>query len=108
MAALAIPTIKTENAQEVSDGKTNLSSRELAQDDGDDDIYEDAGDLDFTDATQDIYLARIPKFVWKAWSELEDNREICIGTIRVEGGLEKPQRVVHASRRLRWRADPGR
>jgi transcription initiation factor TFIIF subunit beta len=50
----------------------------------DEDIYEDAGDLEFnTDPNfQRLYLARVPKYVWEAWSELDDDAEIEIGTIR--------------------------
>jgi transcription initiation factor TFIIF subunit beta len=48
------------------------------------DIYEDAGDLEFnTDsAFQALYLARVPKYVWDAWSKLDDDAEIQIGTMR--------------------------
>lgn len=48
------------------------------------DIYEDAGDLEFnTDPTfQSLYLARVPKYIWEAWSKLDDDAEIPIGTIR--------------------------
>lgn len=49
-----------------------------------DDIYEDAGDLEFnTDSKwQSLYLARVPKYVWESWSQLDDDAEIQIGTIR--------------------------
>lgn len=49
-----------------------------------DDIYEDAGDLEFnTDPKfQTLYLARVPKYLWEAWSKLDDDAEIRIGTIR--------------------------
>ncbi|PMD56549.1 uncharacterized protein K444DRAFT_694164 [Hyaloscypha bicolor E] len=49
-----------------------------------DDIYEDAGDLEFnTDPHfQKLYLARVPKFLWEAWEKLDDDAEIQIGTIR--------------------------
>jgi transcription initiation factor TFIIF subunit beta len=49
-----------------------------------DDIYEDAGDLEFnTDPKfQTLYLARVPKYMWDAWSKLDDDAEIQIGTIR--------------------------
>ncbi|TVY85447.1 Transcription initiation factor IIF subunit beta [Lachnellula suecica] len=48
------------------------------------DIYEDAGDLEFnTDPNfQSLYLAKVPKYVWEAWSKLDDDAEIQIGTIR--------------------------
>lgn len=50
----------------------------------DDDIYEDAGDLEFNanPAWQTLYLARVPKGVWEAWSKLDDDAEIELGTIR--------------------------
>ena len=50
----------------------------------DDDIYEDAGDLEFNTnpAWQALYLARVPKGVWEAWSKLDDDAEIELGTIR--------------------------
>ena len=51
----------------------------------DDDIYEDAGDLEFnTDpAWQALYLARVPQGLWESWSKLDDDAEIHLGTIRV-------------------------
>jgi transcription initiation factor TFIIF subunit beta len=51
----------------------------------DDDIYEDAGDLEFNrdPAWQGLYLARVPKGVWEAWSKLDDDAEIELGTIRI-------------------------
>lgn len=50
----------------------------------DEDIYEDAGDLEFnTDPKfQAVYLARVPKYLWEAWAHLDDDAEIRIGTVR--------------------------
>ena len=54
----------------------------------DDDDLEDAGDLEFYDNTLSgdplgtMYLARLPHNLWKAWSEMDDDAEIQIGTIR--------------------------
>lgn len=59
----------------------------------DDDIYEDAGDLDFSQAAQSLYLSRIPKYLWESWSKLEDDQEIHLGTIRFEGELDDIKRV---------------
>ncbi len=64
------------------------------------DIYEDAGDLDFTTTAQEIYLTRIPKFLWKSWALLEADDEIHLGTVRVEGDLQKPKRVVSGRSRF--------
>ncbi len=54
----------------------------------DDDIYEDAGDLEFYDASPPLdpygsmYLARVPHYVWEAWNKMDDDAELRIGTIR--------------------------
>lgn len=57
----------------------------------DEDIYEDAGDLDFAGYKSGIFLARLPKYLWKTWSELEDGQEIQVGTLRLEGNVESPR-----------------
>lgn len=67
----------------------------LAQ--SDEDIYEDAGDLDFSGTTHGLYLTRIPRFLWETWSKLDDDDEIQLGTVRVEGGSDDPKRVRHRS-----------
>ncbi|KAI1913451.1 hypothetical protein LOZ12_003183 [Ophidiomyces ophidiicola] len=59
----------------------------------DDDIYEDAGDLDFASAAQDVWLTRIPKSLWEQWSKLDDDEEIQIGTVRVEGPATDIKRI---------------
>lgn len=58
------------------------------------DVYEDAGDLDFHNADQNIFLTRIPKLLWESWSKLDDDQEIQIGRIRVEGPIDDPKRVL--------------
>ena len=59
------------------------------------DIYEDAGDLEFAGAAQGLYLTRVPKFLWESWSKLDDDQEIQIGTIRVEGSPGDMKRVQY-------------
>lgn len=63
----------------------------------DEDIYEDTGDLDFTAAEQNIFLTRIPKFLYESWSKLDDDQEITVGTIRVEGSPRDVKRVSGAT-----------
>lgn len=62
----------------------------------DEDIYEDAGDLEFNNDPefQKMYLARVPRYVWEAWNKLDDDAEIQIGTIRqsVQTGPNGEQR----------------
>ncbi|GAW10981.1 hypothetical protein ANO14919_003190 [Xylariales sp. No.14919] len=54
----------------------------------DDDMYEDAGDLEFADfsptnpAAADVYLTHVPKYLYNAWADLDDDEEIRIGTVR--------------------------
>lgn len=64
----------------------------------DDDLYEDTGDLDFSQAGQNVWLTRIPTDLWKHWSQLDDDEEIQIGTVRVEGEANDPKRVRVNSR----------
>ena len=59
----------------------------------DEDLYEDAGDLSFAEYHTDVFLARIPQYLWKTWLDLEDEQDIQIGTLRVEGAVGKPQSV---------------
>lgn len=59
----------------------------------DEDVYEDDGDLDFTNADQSLWLSRIPRSLWEHWSKLDDDDEIQIGTVRIEGDINNPKRV---------------
>ena len=57
-----------------------------------DDLYEDAGDLEFYDSQEQgqvfekLYLSRVPRYLWDAWHQLVeglgDDDEVQIGTIR--------------------------
>lgn len=66
------------------------------------DIYEDAGDLNFAGSEQGVYLTRLPRFLWEKWSKLDDNQEIRIGTVRVEGTPGDIKRVGHYSLVVYW------
>ncbi|KAG7103191.1 Transcription initiation factor IIF subunit beta like protein [Verticillium longisporum] len=72
----------------------------------DDDLYEDAGDLEFYDASgasgtfSQAYLAKVPKEIWDAWSNLPEDAEIEVGTmrqwdvIRPDGGVDHRFRML--------------
>ncbi|KAL2024168.1 hypothetical protein VTK56DRAFT_9324 [Thermocarpiscus australiensis] len=53
-----------------------------------DEALDETPDLEFYDTSPDadaysrMYLARLPNYVWQAWSKLDDDAEIEIGTIR--------------------------
>ena len=59
----------------------------------DEDIYEDAGDLDFSAGSRPVLLTRLPNFLWDSWNSLGEDEEIRIGTVRVEGSQQTPTRV---------------
>ena len=61
------------------------------------DLYEDAGDLDMTNASHPSYLARIPKYLRRYLTPESGGEDGRLGTIRVEGSLDKPLRVKLAS-----------
>ncbi|KAK4943877.1 hypothetical protein LTR10_016593 [Elasticomyces elasticus] len=61
--------------------------------DEDDDMYEDTGDTDFSQSQQQLWLSHIPRQLWETLSRLQDDDEIEIGTIRVEGPETNPSRV---------------
>ncbi|KAI9651927.1 MAG: hypothetical protein M1829_002104 [Trizodia sp. TS-e1964] len=49
----------------------------------DEDIYEDAGDLELSCARDGLQLMRIPRYLWDVWSKFADDEEIELGTVRV-------------------------
>lgn len=48
-----------------------------------DDLYEDAGDLDMTNSEQNVWLVKLPKWLMERWHELDDDEEIKIGEVKV-------------------------
>lgn len=66
--------------------------------DDEEDAYEDAGDLDFSQVNQQLWLSHIPRTLWEALSKVpEDDEEFEIGKIRVEGPESNPTRVRSVS-----------
>ncbi|ERS96071.1 transcription initiation factor TFIIF subunit beta [Sporothrix schenckii 1099-18] len=80
---------------------------------GEDDIYEDAGDLEFYDATQpgdpfgNMYLVRVPPYVWEAWDKLDDDAEIEIATVRQWTEVDKKTGEPRYRMRMLLRSDLG-
>ena len=80
----------------VDDGQSNYVNCEaggMIQTSIDDDIYEDAGDLEFELSSRSIFLSRLPKFLWKAWSQLEESEVMSLGVMRVESDRGVTQRA---------------
>lgn len=61
----------------------------------DDDLYEDAGDLDFSNSAQNLWLSRIPRSLWEHWNKLDEDEEIELGTVRIEGDANDIKRVSY-------------
>jgi transcription initiation factor TFIIF subunit beta len=61
----------------------------------DDELYEDAGDLEFYDATQPLdpqgnaFLAHLPKYLYDQWAELGDDEELVVGKVRTWQDVDK-------------------
>lgn len=88
----AVPTVKVEHApspQIKEEAPDAIASPYMDEED----VYEDAGDLDFSNSQQEFWLSRIPKSLWQIWSDMPEDGEIEIGTIRVEGDIDDPKRV---------------
>jgi transcription initiation factor TFIIF subunit beta len=63
---------------------------------GHDDMYEDAGDMEFNDdpSMQHLYLARLPRQLWERWAKVNDDAEIHLGTIRQSTVMENGRQKV--------------
>ncbi|KAH6660608.1 transcription initiation factor IIF, beta subunit-domain-containing protein [Truncatella angustata] len=51
----------------------------------DDELYEDAGDLEFYDPNEsqdNAFLAHLPKYLYDQWAQLGDDEELVIGKVR--------------------------
>ena len=95
----AIPTMKVEHVS-TPGIKLELNDATPSPFMDEDDIYEDAGDLDFSQANQQLWLSHVPRSLWETWSSLGEDEEIEIGTIRVEGTERDPGRVRPTPSRL--------
>ncbi|KAI2624357.1 transcription initiation factor IIF, beta subunit-domain-containing protein [Hypoxylon sp. NC1633] len=76
------PSIKPEPGLKAELDNVGVSPAALSEDD----VYEDAGDLEFYDASDvndgSVYLTHVPKYLYDAWHSLDDDAEIRIGTLR--------------------------
>lgn len=59
--------------------------------------FEDAGALDMSAAKDNIWLTRMPKFTWEALANLKDDDEVQIGTLRMQGDRQAPNKVIAVS-----------
>jgi TFIIF, beta subunit N-terminus len=97
-----LPTIKVERDDSVTIGPGELKVKPDPESTGaspsamsEDDIYEDAGDLDFSiGEDKSVWLMRVPKFLWESWDKIGDDEEVELGKVRVEQGRGVPDKVL--------------
>lgn len=78
--------------------KTDPDSKDTVLADIDDeDLYEDAGDLDFSQAGQSVWISRLPRQLWESWAHLDDDEEIEVGTMRIEQNPTDPNDIKRVS-----------
>lgn len=89
--ATAPPTIKIEGPVNVkmedADSPGSLASEQFMDD------VEDDPELNTVEAQKALWMARFPPWLWTALEHANDDEEIDLGTIRVEGALDNPERV---------------
>lgn len=87
-----VPRVKLESVPDITIKPEPMEDTPSPSDE-DDDLYEDTGDLDFSQSQQQLWLSHIPRTLWDTLSKLQDDEEMEIGTIRVEGPETNPSRV---------------
>lgn len=103
-----VPTFKLESAD-----NTNIKLEDAMPESPTalSDAYMDDGDIDdpalsFDGVNQQLWMSKLPKYLWEtlakigdpkfideALANIPDNQEIDLGTIRIEGDFDKPDRV---------------
>lgn len=49
----------------------------------DDELYEDAGDLDVSSGGRDVWLVKLPAFLAERWRDIDDDEEITLGVVKI-------------------------
>lgn len=70
--------VKAEDGLTVKPEPTDYASPAMQEDDD----YEDTGELQIPTETG-AWLAKLPKWLWEAWSTLEEDEEVEIGKMRI-------------------------
>ncbi|CAZ85590.1 unnamed protein product [Tuber melanosporum] len=73
------PAIKPDPDVKIEDA--DIKAEVLDADD--DELYEDAGDLDMSKGDKAVWLVKLPSFVAERWNEIDDNEEIVLGVVKV-------------------------
>lgn len=88
--ATTLPTVKIEGDENVKmeDASSPSAASDAYMDDADDDP-----ELNFEEVNRILWISKLPRYLWEALATAADDEEIEIGTIRVEGPFDNPERV---------------
>ena len=86
--AATIPTVKAEGDIKMEDVSSPSAASDQFMDDADDDP-----ELDFGESEKPLWLSKLPDYLWEILAKAQDDTEIELGIIRVEGAFDNPDRV---------------
>ncbi|KAA8913310.1 transcription initiation factor IIF, beta subunit-domain-containing protein [Sphaerosporella brunnea] len=87
---MAAPNVKVEPGEKMEPGtksEPGLTPPEINQEMGyadDDELYEDAGDLDLTHGDRAVWLVKLPQFLAERWKDIDEDEEITLGVVKVD------------------------
>jgi transcription initiation factor TFIIF subunit beta len=75
------PGTKLEPKSENQD--IDMTSIPSIKPESDDELYEDAGDLDMVEGSKAVWLVKLPSFVAERWNDIDEDEEIVLGVVKV-------------------------
>ena len=85
------PAIKLEGDDlnvKMEDASSPSAVSDAYMDDADDDP-----ELNFDEVNKLLWTSKVPKYLWEVLAKASDDEEIELGTIRVEGSFDNPERI---------------
>lgn len=104
----AEPSVKLEAGTKQEPG---LSSSDIKTEPGfktepgyadDDELYEDAGDLDVSNGDRAVWLVKLPQFLAERWRDVDEDEEIVLGTVKVDRNAPDQKNVCPVSPGGAW------
>jgi transcription initiation factor TFIIF subunit beta len=59
----------------------------------DDELYEDAGDLDISNGERAVWLVKLPQFLADRWKDIDVDEEIPLGVVKVDRNAPEQKQV---------------
>ena len=64
---------------------------------GNDELYEDAGDLDLSNGDRAVWLVKLPQFLAERWNDINEDEEIVLGAVKVDRNAPDQKNVCPVS-----------